>query len=106
MFLFYIDGFLKNCLLFAKPIGVILLGVASFYKLPSWLDKSYNLEAIVQSEHPIRPIKMLWLADMLTPRVEGGLIRLLGSGEGSSALLSQTPKYLRIWDGLKEHKRS
>ena len=37
---------------------------------------------------------------LVSPRIEGGLIRPLGFGEGFSALLSQAPKYLRTWDGL------
>ena len=37
---------------------------------------------------------------LVSPRIEGGLIRPSGSGEGFSTLLSQAPKYLRTWEGL------
>ena len=49
LFVFLIRKWTKKYLLIARPIGVVLLGMGSFYKLPYWLDKSYNLEALVQN---------------------------------------------------------
>ena len=44
------------------PNTSLQVGVGGYYKLTLWLDKRYNLVALVQSEGSIRPTTMLWLA--------------------------------------------
>ena len=68
---------------------------------PSYCVPSRALPRL-RSGEPSKYSRMGDAVALVSPRIEGGLIRPLGFGEGFSALLSQTPKYLRTWDGLSK----
>ena len=61
---------------------------------PTYCEPSRALPRL-RSGGPSKYLRMGDAVALVTPRVEGGLIRPLGTGEGYSALGSQSPKFLR-----------
>ena len=51
----------------------------------------------LRSGEPSKYPRMGDAVALVSPRIKGGLIRPLGSGEGYSALRSQTPKSMKTW---------